>query len=128
MSDDAMLRELNEQYLRAYMTADVEWCTKRLAESFVCRRSDGSTLDKQEFLRKTAEGPDVTEYRLLRVRVRFSGDTAAVDGTGTYTLPDGSEGTSRYTDTYQRIGGEWLVISAEIERVQGAAASTQTSL
>ena len=62
------------------------------------------------------------------MRVRFSGDTAAVDGTGTYTLPDGSEGTSRYTDTYQRIGGEWLVISAEIERVQGAAASTQTSL
>jgi hypothetical protein len=116
MSDESILQELNEQYLKAYMTADVDWYAKHLAEDFVCRKSDGSLLDKPAFLRSTAQGPDVTEYRLLRVRVQFSGDTAAVDGTGMFTLPDGSKGTSRYTDVYRRSGGAWTVISAQVER------------
>ena len=123
MSDESILLELNDQYLKAYMTADVGWYARQLTEDFVCRKSDGSVLDKQEFLRKTAEGPDVVEYRLVRVRVRFDGDSAAVDGTGAYTLPDGATGISRYTDVYQRIGGEWKVSSAQIERVASGTAT-----
>ena len=123
MSDESLLRELNDQYLKAYVTADVDWYARHLAEDFVCRKSDGSQLDKPAFLHSTAQGPDVTEYRLLRVRVRLSGDTAAVDGTGMFTLPDGSKGTTRYTDVYRRSGGAWMVISAQIQRELTGAAS-----
>jgi hypothetical protein len=123
MSDESILLELNDQYLKAYMMADVGWYARQLTEDFVCRKSDGSVLEKQEFLRKTAEGPDVVEYRLVRVRVRFNGETAVVDGTGAYTLPDGSRGISRYTDVYQRIRGEWKVSSAQVERVASGAAT-----
>jgi ketosteroid isomerase-like protein len=117
MSDEAVLRKLNEQYLRAYMMADVGWYDRHLADDFVCTRADGSVLDKPQFLRQTAQGPDVVEYRLERLRVRLEGDTAAVDGTGTFTLPDGSKGTSRYTDVYRRVAGEWKAVSAQISRV-----------
>ena len=114
--NEARLRELNEQYLRAYMTADVSWYQRHLADEFLCRRADGTVLDKPQFLRKTAEGPDVTEYRLERVRVRVDGEIAAIDGTGSFTLPDGSRGTSRYTDVYRNIDGEWKAVSAEFAR------------
>jgi len=116
MSEESAIRKLNEQYLRAYMTADVGWYAQHLAESFVCTKPDGSVVDRSEFLRQIAEGPDVTEYRLERVRVRLEGDTAAVDGTGSFTCPDGTKGTSRYTDVYRRVTGEWSVISAQIAR------------
>jgi len=126
--DEAVLLRLNQEYLQAYMTADVEWYARRLTESFTCRSADGTVLDKAGFLRKIAGGPDVLEYHLLRARVRFNGDTAAVDGTGSYRLPDGREGSSRYTDTYQLIGGEWKVSSAEIERIAAQPRALSGSL
>jgi ketosteroid isomerase-like protein len=117
MADDAHLRDLNAQNLTAYMTADIDWYASHLLEEFTFRKPDGTLLDKAAFLRRTAEGPDVAEYRLERVRVRVRGDLALVDGTATYTLPDGRTGTSRYTDGYRRVGGDWKVLSAELERV-----------
>jgi len=118
--NEARLRELNEQYLRAYMTADVSWYERHLTDDFLCRRADGTVLDKRQFLNKTAEGPDVTEYRLERVRVRIGGDIAAIDGTGSFTMANGTKGTSRYTDVYRRIDGEWKAVSAEIARTTHA--------
>ena len=88
MSEEATLRELNIQYLASYMTGNVGWYQEHLAEEFVCTKSDGSTLDKPQFLRQTAAGPDVSEYRLERVRVKVDGETATVDGTGSYSRAD----------------------------------------
>ena len=120
--ESAHLRDLNLQYLTACVTGDVDWFAHHLADDFFCRRSDGTAVDKPEFLRRTAEGPDLIEFRLLRVRVRLSGETAAIDGTGAFTLRDGGRGISRYTDVYRRIGGEWKVTSAQVAReLTGAA-------
>ena len=116
MSDELMLRALNAEYLNACVTADVAWFERHLSDTFVYRRSDGTVRDRSEFLRATAAGPDIIEYRLERLRLRVDGDTAAIDGTGSFIRPDGSRGTSRYTDVYRRIGGEWKVISAEVAR------------
>ncbi len=116
MPDETQIRRLNEQYVEAFMKADVDWYRQYLADDFVCIESDGSKVDKAEFLRGTAKGPDVREYRLAEVHVRFYGDTALVQATGLFTRKDGTQGKSRYTDVYVRNGDGWTVVSAQITR------------
>jgi ketosteroid isomerase-like protein len=115
-SDEAHLRQLNEEYIDAFMKADVNWYEQNLTEDFTCIESDGSLLDKAAFLRLAAKGPDVLEYRLDRVKVRIYGDTALVQATGLFTKKDASTGISRYTDVYVRMGMEWKAVAAQITR------------
>ncbi len=116
MPDETQLKQLNEQYVEAFMKADVDWYQKHLADDFVCIESDGSKIDKAEFLRGTTKGPDVREYRLDEVHVRIYGDTALVQATGLFIRKDGTRGKSRYTDVYVRNGEGWKVVSAQITR------------
>ena len=53
------LRRLNQEYVDAFMNADVGWYRENLADDFVCIESDGSVLGRDEFLRDAARGPDV---------------------------------------------------------------------
>jgi Domain of unknown function (DUF4440) len=75
-SDKLTLVRLNQEYVGAFMNADVDWYRQHLAEDFVCIESDGSVLDKAEFLTNTAKGPDVADYRLQNVDVRIYGSAA----------------------------------------------------
>ena len=63
-----VLEQLNKAYIEAYMSADVAWYEKHLAAEFVCIESDGSMLNKAQFLNKAAEFPDVADYKLQRER------------------------------------------------------------
>jgi ketosteroid isomerase-like protein len=121
-SDEATLRHLNEEYIRAFMEADVKWYVQYLAEDFVVIESDGTVLTKPEFLTQTAKGPDVATYKLDQVNVRFYGDVALVQATGLFTRKDCSTGMSRYTDIYVRMGKDWKVVSAQITRGAAPAA------
>jgi hypothetical protein len=114
--DEKELRQLNEQYVDAYMRSDVGWYREHLADAFVCIESDGSVLGKTEFLERAARGPDVAAYRLDQVHVRIYGVVALVQATGLFRRKDGSHGKSRYIDVYVREGGEWTVVSAQITR------------
>ncbi|HYL78330.1 MAG TPA: nuclear transport factor 2 family protein [Bryobacteraceae bacterium] len=116
MSDQTQIEQLNEQYIAAFMNADVNWYRQHLSDDFVCIESDGTVLGKPEFLQQTARGPDVAEYKLAKVQVRFYGDAALVQATGLFTRKDGSTGVSRYTDIYARLNGEWKAVSAQITR------------
>jgi ketosteroid isomerase-like protein len=113
-SDEALLTEMNTQYVDAFMRADVGWYRQHLADDFVCIESNGEVLDKLQFLRQTANGPNVQSYQLEHVRVRILGDVALVYGTGVFTNRDGTTGTSRYTDVYAKTDGAWKAISAQI--------------
>ena len=115
-SDLRTLQQLNQEYVDAFMNADVEWYRAHLAEDFVCVESDGSVLDKAEFLSNTVKGPDVVEYKLHEVDIRVYGDAALVRATGVWIREDGSMGMSRYTDVYIRISSEWKAVSAQITR------------
>ena len=115
-SDLRTLQQLNQEYVDAFMNADVEWYRAHLAEDFVCVESDGSVLDKAEFLSNTVKGPDVVEYKLHEVDVRVYGDAALVRATGVWIREDGSMGMSRYTDVYIRVSSEWKAVSAQITR------------
>jgi len=116
MSDQSTLEKLNEQYIAAFMNSDVEWYRQHLAEDFVVIESDGTVLQKPAFLEQTARGPDVAEYNLDQVNIRFYGDVALVQATGLFTRKDGAKGLSRYTDIYSRQNGDWKCVSAQITR------------
>jgi len=115
-SDLRTLQQLNQEYVDAFMNADVEWYRAHLAEDFVCVESDGSVLDKAEILSNTVKGPDVVEYKLHEVDIRVYGDAALVRATGVWIREDGSMGMSRYTDVYIRVSSEWKAVSAQITR------------
>ncbi|HKV74717.1 MAG TPA: nuclear transport factor 2 family protein [Gemmatimonadales bacterium] len=121
MSREEQIRRLNQQYIDASLAGDVEWYRRMLAGEFVCIDSDGSVLDKTAFLRQTAQGSDLAEYRLDEVEIRFYGDLAWVRATGLWTSKAGVPGISRYIDIYVLKGGEWQVISAQITRPAGVA-------
>jgi ketosteroid isomerase-like protein len=116
MSQEQQLRLLNEQYVAASLAGDVEWYRSHLAEEFVCIESDGSQLDKAAFLRMTAQGSDLAEYRLEQVDVQFYGDVALVRATGSWKTKTGVPGSSRYVDVYVRTGDDWKAVSAQITR------------
>ena len=115
-SDKKTLERLNQEYVDAFMSADVEWYREHLAEDFVVIESDGSVLNKDQFLTNTAKGPDVNDYTLQDVNVRLYGEVALVQATGTWTGKNGAAGMSRYFDVYVKTSGEWKTVSAQITR------------
>lgn len=123
-SDITALEGLNQEYIDAFMNADVEWYRQHLSEDFLVIESDGSVLNKEEFLTNTERGPDVIDYNLQEVSVRIYGDVALVRATGLWTRQDGSKGRSRYIDVYVKSEAAWKVVSAQITR---SAVSTPSS-
>lgn len=115
-SDKATLDRLNKKYIEAFMSGDVNWYRENLADDFVCIESDGTVLDKEQFLTNAAKGPDVAEYKLQKVNIRIYGIVALVQATGLFIREDGSKGMSRYTDVYAKTGTEWKAVSAQITR------------
>jgi hypothetical protein len=115
----AVLERLNEEYIDAFIGADVAWYRDHLADEFICIEADGSILDKAEFLRMSGEDPGVTRYDLEDVRIRIYETVALVQATGRFTRADGSTGTSRYTDVYAMRDGDWKVVTAQITRATG---------
>jgi ketosteroid isomerase-like protein len=116
MSPEQQLRLLNQQYVAASLAGDVEWYRAHLSDDFVCIDSDGSVLDKDAFLRLTAQGSDLAEYRLDEVDLRIYGDVALVRANGSWITKTGVAGLSRYIDVYVRTGGQWKAVSAQITR------------
>ena len=125
--DDTTLQRLNKEYIAAFMSADVKWYEEHLADDFVCIESDGSVLDKVQFLTNTAKGPDVADYQLEKVNVRIYGGVALVRATGLFTRRDGSRGMSRYTDVYLQTGQGWKAVSAQITRTSRPDATNDRS-
>src|ERR1041385_5316299 len=115
-SDEQTLTRLNQEYVDAFMNADVEWYREHLADEFVVIESDGSLLNKEEFLRNTVKGPDVADYKLHEVDIRIYGSAALVRATGVWTREDGKMGMRRYTAVYVRKNGGWKTVSAQITR------------
>ena len=60
-------------------------------------------------IRRSSRAPDVM--------VRLMGDFAIIHARTRYTLPDGRQGGSRYTDVWARKRGKWLAVSAHVTRV-----------
>jgi ketosteroid isomerase-like protein len=112
----ALVHGLNAEYIRAFVEADVAWYVENLRADFTCSLSDGTRIGKEEFLRKIASGPGVTEVRYDEVDVRPLGDVALVHGI-THYVRNGEPASTRYTDVWHREVGRWRAVAAQLTAV-----------
>jgi ketosteroid isomerase-like protein len=116
-TDEAVLRDLNANYIRSFLESDAAWYDAHLTDDFTCVRTDGSVLDRAAFLAGTKAGNGGTEsYTLSEVTIRIHGDAALVGALGTWRRKDGTSGKTRYIDVYVRKPGGWSVASAQLTR------------
>ncbi len=112
----ATLHELNAHYIRAFVESDTEWYREHLGDDFVCTLADGRRIDKNEFLRRNAAGPGVTDVSYDEIDVRPLGDAALVHGVTHYNR-NGSPGSTRYTDVWAFRDGRWVAVAAQLTSV-----------
>jgi len=109
----ALLHRLNGDYIRAFVQADVAWYIENLTPDFTCSLSDGARIGKEEFLRRIASGPGVSDVRYDEVDVQPLGDVALVHGV-THYVRNGEPASTRYTDVWQRELGRWRAVAAQL--------------
>ena len=118
LKDDlTTLLKLNEEYIRSVEHSDVRRFEQILADDFLCSRPDGSLLDREQFLKRTAQPSGLSDLQAHDVRVRILGDVAIIHARATYTVKDGRAGSGRYTDIWARRNGKWLAIAAHVTRL-----------
>jgi ketosteroid isomerase-like protein len=115
-SDLDTLLELNQDYIRSVQTSDVRRFDEILAGDFLCSNPDGSLIDRARFLEQTARPVTISNLQAHDVDIRLMGDFAIIHGRTSYTAPDGSPGSGRYTDVWARRDGRWLAVSAHVTR------------
>jgi len=87
-----------------------------LAEDFLCTLPDGTLVDREQFLAHSARPFTLGNLAVHDVSVRLLGDVAIVHAMTTFTRPDGTPGSGRYTDVWARRRGEWLAVAAHVTR------------
>jgi ketosteroid isomerase-like protein len=112
----AILHRLNEQYIRAFVEADVPWYVENLSAAFTCSLADGRRIGKEEFLHMVAAGPGVTDVTFDEIDVKPLGNVALVHGV-THFVRDGERMSSRYTDIWQRRDGRWRAVATQLTTV-----------
>jgi hypothetical protein len=112
----ATLHTLNARYIRASVESDTDWYRDNLGDDFVCTLADGRRIDRDEFLQRSAEGPEVTDVTYDEIDVRPLGHTALVHGV-THYLRDGSPVSTRYTDVWRFRDGRWQAVAAQLTSV-----------
>jgi len=110
------LTRLNADYIGAVRASDVKRFEQLLARDFLCTTSDGSLLDRTQFLEATARPFTLRNLEAHDVNVRIIGDTAIVHARTTFTLPGGAPGTGRYTDVWAKREGRWQAVAAHVTR------------
>ena len=114
--DLEQLLALNRDYIDSVQRGDAGRFDEILAYDFVCSNPDGSIVDRNGFLEQTAKPVTIANLAAHDVDVRLLGDVAIIHARTTYTLPDGREGTGRYTDVWARRNGDWLAVAAHVTR------------
>ena len=115
-SDLDTLLALNRDYIDSVQGSDVARFEEILAYDFLCSNPDGSLVDRAGFLEQTARPVEIANLEAHDVRVRVLGDVAIVHGRTTYTRPDGTTASGRYTDVWARRDGRWLAVAAHVTR------------
>ena len=115
-SDLDTLTRLNADYIASVQGGNVRRFEEILADDFRCSNPDGTLLDREAFLRQTAQPVKIRNLAVHDVNVRLMGDFAIIHARTTYTLPSGADGSGRYTDVWARRAGRWLCVSAHVTR------------
>jgi ketosteroid isomerase-like protein len=117
-SDYDALIALNNDYVRSVQNSDVARFAEILATEFFCTNADGSLVDRSAFLEQTARPVAIRDLAAHDVNVRILGDVAIIHARTTYSLPNGGQGSGRYTDIWRRQDGTWRAVAAHVTRKQ----------
>lgn len=115
-ADLDQLARLNDAYIEAVTTSNVQRFEEILAIDFLCTLPDGTLIDRPQFLQRTAAPSTIGNLKVRDVNVRLLGDVAIVHAATTFTSADGKPGSGRYTDVWARREGKWLVVAAQFAR------------
>jgi ketosteroid isomerase-like protein len=110
------LAVLNRDYIRAVQDGDVERFREILADDFLCTLPDGSLIDRERFLQRTARPVQIRNLEAHDVKVRLMGEFAIVHARTAFTHLDGRPGSGRYTDVWARRDGRWVAVAAQFSR------------
>jgi Domain of unknown function (DUF4440) len=114
------LSELNKRFIHNFVTNDVASHNTILHPDFRAIYSAGNHIGRAEYLQDWAKGfdPEIITYWDMRdQRITLHGDTALVGATNRWIrVRDGVEvlGMTCYTDTYVRVGKQWLCVLAQL--------------
>jgi ketosteroid isomerase-like protein len=114
--DREALERLNAAYVRAVDQADVGWFERHLTQDFLNTNPDGSLVERAAFLAQIARGAGVTDLKGHDVHIRILGDFAIIHARTTYRMGQGTEGSGRYTDIWQRRDRRWQCVAAHVNR------------
>jgi ketosteroid isomerase-like protein len=115
-SDLQTLATLNDDYIRSVQRSDVKRFEQLLADDFLATLSDGSLLDRRQFLEYTAKPVTISQLAAHDVNIRLMGEFAIVHARTTFTLADGRPSEGRYTDIWARRNERWVAVAAHVTR------------
>jgi len=115
-SDLETLQALNRDYINSVQAGDVRRFDQILADDFLCSNPDGTLIDREAFLKQTAQPVKISNLQTHDVNIRLMGDFAIIHARTTYARPDGQPGAGRYTDVWARRKGSWQAVSAHVTR------------
>jgi ketosteroid isomerase-like protein len=115
--DESAVRQLNADFVRAYIACDVPRFRALLADDFTCVLANGHAMDKSEFLRVAKDNLDAHDLRLHDLVIRLYGDTAIVEALATYERARGTPVRTRYSSLYVRRDGKWSIVWTQWTRV-----------
>jgi ketosteroid isomerase-like protein len=116
-SGDSALRQLNGEYVRAYLASDVDRFRSLLADDFSGVLANGLVVGKTAFLQMAALKPDALDLRLQDLTIRVYGDTGLVGAAVAYHKADGTPVRTRYATVYIRRQGRWEIVWVQWTRI-----------
>ena len=125
--DEAAVLAADRAWADAIARADVATLEKLFADEYVIVGNNGSTKDKRQEIADLAPAADVKTYyfRTEDVEARVFGCAAVVRGRAVWKVNyKGREidNNRRYTSTYVKRGGRWLLVAQQISaNIQAAA-------
>jgi ketosteroid isomerase-like protein len=116
VSDLETLAALNRDYITSVQNSDVKRFDEILSEDFLNTNPDGALVDRAGFLKQIAPKAKISNLACHDVNIRVMGDFAIIHARTSYALPDGRQGSGRYTDIWAKRGGQWLCVAAQVAR------------
>jgi ketosteroid isomerase-like protein len=118
VTDEQILQDLNQNYVRAFLESDVAWYDANLADDFKLISARG-VFDKRQFLELAATPVQLEYFHLEDVIIRVLGDVALIHARTPYQMTGKAAAehapiTNRYTDVWAKRGGEWKAVAAQI--------------
>ncbi len=124
VSADQALKDLERQWMEGFKNRDEVILNRVLADDFIFTDDQGQTFNKAQYIEAATKAIKVESYSLDDLTTRVYGDTGVVVGrwTGKFTV-DGkpASGDFRFTDTFVKRLGRWLVVASQDTRIKGSA-------